>query len=179
MVAAMKRILLVLAGLALALTAGCSGGAKDTLTGSAEEVLAAVIEQATAALPEGHMPVGDIITVTDQEAQGRLGLALGDYTSYVAQAAASVPMLSTSAYEIAVVKVTDMGQVADAKAAIAAGFDSGQWVCVMPEQSIVIESGSYILLAVGTTEVTDAVVAAFTSLADGNVGTANTFFTAG
>ncbi len=37
------------------------------------------------------------------------------------------------------------------------GYDSGKWICVMPEQSLTSVSGSYVLLAVGSKAQTDAI----------------------
>jgi hypothetical protein len=62
------------------------------------------------------------------------------------------------------------------KRLIAAGFDSGKWICVRPERSAVLESGNYVLLAVGGAESVEALLESFRALAGGTAGEANIFF---
>ncbi|MDR0849371.1 MAG: hypothetical protein LBN10_10125 [Propionibacteriaceae bacterium] len=178
----MKRILAVLAIAALAVTGGCSSiGAPtapetDTLTGETPAVLLSVLDKAGSKLTE-KMPMSELRPVEASESQQMLGLSTEDYEALVSQAAAATALLTTSAHEVAIVKVQDITQAATVAKKIADGFDSKKWICVMPDKSVVVISGSYILLAVGQAAAVDALVQGFSDLAEGNVGEANTFFT--
>ena len=173
----MKRFIAVLAIVALAATSGCSNNASsDTLTDSTEVVLQAVLDAASEKLGD-NAPKLEVLPVDDAGAPGALGLSETDFTALVAQANVANALMMTDAQEIAVVKVQDIAQAGDVAKKIADGFDSLKWICVRPDKSVVITSGSYILLAVGTVENVDAYVQAFSDLAQGKVGEANTFFT--
>jgi hypothetical protein len=97
----------------------------------------------------------------------------------VESACESAAAISAIAQCNVLVKCKDIAAAAEVKKLVVAGFNSGKWVCVMPEQSVVVESGSYVLLAVGTVEATNALVEAFQSISDGNTGSSIVFFTFG
>jgi hypothetical protein len=175
-------LLLLLLLLLFALTA-CSGGgapaappAEDTLTGELPDLLASVIAGANAALTE-KLPQSFEDQVTAENCQGMLGLTPEQFTEYVTGAYVSNSALSTSAHEIALVKCKDQSAAAEVKQLMAQGFDSGKWVCVMPDESSVIDSGSYVLLISTISQYADALTASFSDLAANNVGEKNIFYT--
>jgi hypothetical protein len=149
----------------------CSGNGKETLTGSTEEVLNAVLEAS------GELPAAATAPVTSENSQNALGISPSDFDKYVSEASVSTALIMTSAHEVALVKVKNAGDVATVKNLIASGFDSGKWICVAPGESLVVESGTYILLVASTTANADAIVAAFKTKAGDNVGEVNIFFT--
>ena len=161
--------------LLLAFTA-CSpaSGGKDTLTGTPEDVLAQLKE----AVDLG-MTFDDEITPESAASnpQSALGLTDAQFAELVESAYEAKAMMMTAAQRTAVVKCKDAAAAAQVKKLIAEGFDSNQWICVFPEQSVVVESGSYVLLAVGTVETTNALVEAFKAISDGNTGSPDVFFT--
>lgn len=181
----MKRKFLVLFFVFLLVLslASCGGGkaadtdtgvnASDTLSGNVSDILAAVISDADAELP---MTFEDLVTV--ENAQGMIGLTPNQFESYVSEAAVSTAAITTFAFQVALIKCNDIATVTETKEFIATGFDSSKWICVMPERSLVVESGSYILLAVGPADSVDAIVKSFTDMADGNIGSPNIFFSA-
>jgi len=109
--------------------------------------------------------------------QGALGLTDAQFAQYAESAYEAKAMINTAAQRTAAVKCKDAAAASQVKKLIAEGFDSNQWICVFPEQSVVVESGSYVLLAVGTVETTNALVEAFKAISDGNTGSPDVFFT--
>jgi len=169
----MKKILCIAAVFAL-LTAFAScnttPGGKDTLTGTPEEIMAQL--KATVNL---GMTLDDAVTA--DKAQYVLGLTEAQFADYVESAWEAAAAIATFAQSNVVVKCGDAAAATQVKKLIAEGFDSHKWICVFPEQSVVVESGSYVLLAVGTVETTNALVEAFKSLSGGNTGSPDVFFT--
>ena len=181
-----KCITIIFTLLVVFLLAGCNGSdtgsgagggagaeAKDTLTENAANTLAGIIVDVQADLP---MMFEDAITA--ETAQGMLGLTPEQFEKYVSEAAASTAAISTFAIQISLVKCNDFTAATEVKSLIAKGYDSGKWICVFPEQSMTVESGSYVLLAVGPADTVDAILKSFTDAAAGNVGSPDVFFTA-
>jgi hypothetical protein len=115
--------------------------------------------------------------VTAETAQHTLGLTEAQFAEHVESACESAAAISAIAQSNVLVKCKSAAAAAEVKKLVAGGFDSHKWVCVMPEQSVVVESGSYVLLAVGEVETTNALVEAFKSLSGGNMGSPDVFFT--
>jgi hypothetical protein len=160
-----------------AVITGCGAKAKDTITGAAGDVLSSVITDADASLPEaGKLPVTFNDPVTAETSPGALGLTADDFTKYISEAYTATAMLNVNAHGVALVNVKDIKDAATVKKLMADGFDSQKWVCVMPEISFVIDSGSYILLAATTKSGADALVSSFSALAGGNVGDRVNFY---
>ena len=163
------------------LLAGCGKGndsdtdtgaeAKDTLSGSTADILSDVLEDVDVELP---MMFDDAVTA--ETSQGMLGLTPDQFEQYIAEATASTAAISTFAVQFALVKCTDIPAAVEVKGLIAKGYDSSKWICVMPEQSMTVESGSYVLLAVGPTAAVEAVLKSFTDAARDNVGSLDIFF---
>ena len=171
----MKKILCLIAAAALLLGfAACSpaAGAKDTLTGTPAEVFTQLKD--TAALELGMTMDND---VTAENSQYILGLTPEQFGQYVEAAYESTAAIATFAQSNAVIKCKDAAAAAEVKKLIAAGFDSAKWICVFPEQSLVVESGSYVLLAVGKAETGNALVEALGTLSGNNTGASEVFYT--
>ena len=175
----MKKILSILAGAALLLAfaaCGTAPGGKDTLTGTPEEILAQLKEDPKVelgmTLDEAVKPDGGITNP-----KNALGLTDEQFAQYVEAAFEAKAAIMTHAQSTSVIKCKSAADAAEVKKLIAAGFDSNKWICVFPDQSVVVESGSYLLLAVGKVDATNALVEAFKSLSGGNIGTPDVFFT--
>ena len=170
----MKKILCIVAATALLLAFAACGAvsdARDTLDGMPKELLAQVRELAQADLA---MNIGSDITA--ERAQHSLGLTEAQFTEYVDSAYEERPVLASLAQSNAIVKCKDAAAAAEVKKLVAGGFDSGKWKSSVPEQAIVIDSGSYIMLSIGTTDATDAFVRAFKSVSGGYTGELDVFF---
>jgi len=173
----MKKLLCIVAAATLLLAfAACTlePGAKETLTGTPEEILAQLKETADLGITFDDEITPESTVSTPQIA---LGLTDAQFAQYVESAYEAKAAIMTMAQRTAVVKCKDAAAAAQVKKLIAEGFDSHQWICVFPDQSVVVESGSYVLLAVGITETTNALVEAFKALSDGGTGTPDVFFT--
>ena len=177
----MKKILSILAGAALLLAfaaCGAAPGGKDTLAGTPEEILAQLKEDPKVELgmtfDEAIKPDGGI-----SNPKNALGLTDEQFAQYVEAAYEAKAAINTMAQSTSVIKCKSAADAAEVKKRIAAGFDSNKWICVFPEQSVVVESGSYLLLAVGKVDATNAIVEAFKTLSGGNIGTPDVFFTFG
>ena len=170
----MKKMLCIVAAAALllALTAcGTASKTKDTLTGTPAEVLARVREASRADLA---MTIDS--EVVAKNAQRVLGLTGAQFTEYVDCAYAALSALTTTAQCNAVVKCKDAAAAVQVKKLIANGYDCDQWTATVPEQCIAVESGSYVMLAVGTAEATEAFARALENISGGNIGEPDVFF---
>jgi hypothetical protein len=168
--------------LTVLLLAGCAKPApvpSDTLTGALTDVLAAVLTGAQTLLDEAdQITMSFEDEVTAENSAGMLGLTAEDFGKYVSEAYASNAAFITFAHEIALVRCVDAGAAAKVKKLVADGFDPNKWICVWPQRSVVIDSGSYVLLVASRNVSADAILQSFKTLAEGNVGEADVFFTA-
>jgi len=173
----MKKLFCIIAAAALLLAiAACTPapGAKDTLSGTPEEVLAQLKETVDLGMTfDDEITPGSMVSTP----QIALGLTDAQFAQLVESAYEAKATILTMAQRTAVVKCKDAAAAAQVKKLIAEGFDSHQWICVFPDRSVVVESGSYVLLAVGIAETTDALVEAFRAVSGGNTGSPDVFFT--
>lgn len=179
-----KTLAIILSLLTLASLIGCNSKTSqpsqppaDTIEGTAEEVLVRLQEETNKLLPSDKpLPKSFEDQVTAENCQGTLGISPEDFAEYVEEAYSASAAIMTIAHEVALVKCKDAAAAGEVKALIAAGFDSGKWICVHPKQSAVVDSGSFVLLAVSEAETVDALIEAFSGLAGGNVGEADIFY---
>jgi hypothetical protein len=167
-------IWLLAAALCLA-ACGNSGAAESNLTGTPEEIIAALDENIAAAGVDA--PKGMIMGVDAETAQNNTGLSAESFGQYVAAAATEMAAISTFAHQVTVIQAKDAASALDVKALVSGegGFDPNKWICVVPEKALAVESGSYVLLVAARADFCDAAVAAFTEAA-GSVGEINVFY---
>jgi hypothetical protein len=115
--------------------------------------------------------------VTAENSTSLLGLSQEDFNTYVDEAYTSVAALTTHAHLTAVVKCKDADGAKAVKERIASGFDSGRWICVFPEESFVVESGSYVFLAATQKENAQLLKESFEKAAGNSAGTVAVFYT--
>jgi hypothetical protein len=162
--------------LTLGLVAGCSSTA-DVISGEPEELLVALMAEVNATFTDGFRGESDYVPVTADNSEFALGLTPEQFTANVQGAFQARAMMMTTAETAILVHANDAGAAKEVAALIAAGFDSTQWICVMPDRSVVVTAGSWVFLAVGATDVVEAMVAAFDKLAKGTAGEPNVFYT--
>ena len=150
----------------------------DAISGSSESILQSVISDANGILGEENgMGMSFDSEVTEDTAQNSLGISSEQFSQYVTEAYVSTAAISAHAHQVAVVKCKDAAAALEVKKLVASGFDSGKWICVYPEQSFAVESGSYVLMAATRNDVAAALKSSFSALAGGKVGTVNVFYT--
>ncbi|MDR2615598.1 MAG: hypothetical protein LBC28_03360 [Oscillospiraceae bacterium] len=139
---------------------------------SVDSLLQEILDSAGAGLEgEDALPMSFLDPVTEEN-YGKLGLSESDF-ALVDTAYTAIAGIISQAHEVALLYAP--GHAAELKDAIAAGYDSGKWVCVSPDKSAVIASGDYVLLAASRNATVDALVQAFRELVgDGEV---NVFYT--
>lgn len=168
-------LIIAIAILATAAFAGCGNSAtgKDTITLSAQEMIEKIVSDC------GEEVLGFTMeeAVTADKSQSYLGLSEDDFAKYVDSAFMSYGAFTTSASLFAVIKAKDAASAKSVKDLVASGFNSMRWVCVLPETSVVIESGSYVLLAVSSQASVDKVVEIFSEQAGDNIGEEKVFYT--
>ncbi|GHU96480.1 hypothetical protein FACS1894208_11150 [Clostridia bacterium] len=151
---------------------------QDTLKGTTAEILEKIIADANKALGEDSaMPMSFTSEVTEETSEGNLGLTSDQFKSKVKSASVSTAAIGSFAHEIALVQCANAEDAAEVKGLIAKGFDSGKWICVFPDRSVVIDSVSYVLLVAAKDANIDAVVKAFTDEAGDNAGKLDVFYT--
>jgi hypothetical protein len=156
---------------------GGQGGAESALSGATEDILAKIIDDATAALGENDaMPMTFIDPVAAENAPGTIGLLQDDFVSYVDEATVATASISTFAFQAAVIKCKSADDAITVSGCIEGGYDSGKWICVFPEQSLVAVSGPYVLLAAGSERQTNELAAAFRKLAGEAASGPNVFY---
>jgi len=188
----MKFLTIIIIIFAAMFVAGCNGGAggtaggdeggpaagADTLSGAAADILQEVMDAAGKALGEADaMPATLTDPITAENAPGMIGLTPDDFVSFVEDAAGAIGALNVMAFQAVVLKCANLQDAELVNGMILVGYDSGKWICVFPEQSLTMVSGSYLLLAVGRMAETDALAEAFTAAAGGNADGPFVFYT--
>ncbi|MBQ4574061.1 MAG: DUF4358 domain-containing protein [Clostridia bacterium] len=139
--------------------------------GTLSEILAQITEKSGNEAINGMEEVltGDISEFT-------VGLTADQMTQYVEEGIIFMPMINVNAHMVALIKAKDVESAATLKGLLAEQFDNRRWVCVMPEQSAVIEAGQYVMLAVSTKDFSNNLLNAFAEIAGPAAGEANIFF---
>jgi len=141
-----------------------------------EEILTGIetdIRSSGAEMPMTLPPSG----VTADLSQNTIGLSEGDFNRLVDSASSNMAAIGTFAHQIIVIKAKDAGSATEVKKLVSGdnGYDSKKWICVFPEKTVVVESGSYVLIAASYKEVTEAAIEAFKKIT-GSIGSVNTIW---
>jgi len=86
-----------------------------------------------------------------------LGTSELEYT----EAVYAMPMMNAVAYQLNIFRVAEGVDVKAFMEQAKDSFDTGKWVCVMPEKVEVVNVGDVVMYVAGTEQVVDAMVAAF------------------
>lgn len=151
------------------------GGAPDS--DSAAGILAEIMLAAGNKLTgDSKLPMSFEAEITKDNCTG-VGLTSEQLEQYVAEAYSSSGALTTSAHELVIFKCKDAESAAEVKKLVAEGFDPGKWICVRPDKCAAVDSGEYVLLAVSSSAVADAVLEAFDGITGESMGEVNEFYT--
>ncbi|MDR3073000.1 MAG: hypothetical protein LBU41_05855 [Clostridiales Family XIII bacterium] len=175
-----KYFAMLLAFSLIFLLAACGESEKaksDTIEGNLSDIMNSITQTVDATLGDNDkLPMTGPSLITKENATGMTGLSPEDFVSYVEDAYGVQGMLSTTAFEVVLIRCKSFEDAATVKELVATNFDPGKWICVRPENCTVIDSGSYVLLAVSSTAQSEAIVTAFTDLSKDNVGEPNVFY---
>ena len=151
--------------LTIALLTACGSSPADVITGDPATLLPALMAEANATLSSDEQMTGTLDEpITVENSEFAAGIPPADFSELVTAAFQSKAGMITSAQTTVLIQAKDPTAAAKVSQLVAAGFDSGQWICVMPERSLVVTAGSYVLLAVGMKNGTQALVDAFKKL---------------
>ncbi len=172
----MKKSIHVVSLMVLAITfllVGCQNqkAKEDQFTGSAQEVHAEIMKESGLEL---GMTFDD--PVTEETCTSYLGLTAEEFNEFVTDAFASNAAMTTTPHLTAVIKCKDFNAAVKVKELIATGFDSGRWICVMPDESFVVESGSYVFLVSTIKDNVEPLKKGFTTAAKDTAGEFNEFY---
>lgn len=159
-------------------TPGDTPVAAEAFTAPIPDILTELTQKAGETLSgEDRIPVSLNIQLDADNVQGNLGLTADQFAQYIDEAYVSKAMIGSQPHEIVLARCHDAQAAITVKSLVAQGFDSGQWVCVSPDQSVAVESERYVLLAVSREAAVKALLDAFTQLSAAAVGTPNVFYT--
>ena len=82
----------------------------------------------------------------------------------------SVPLITSQAYSVAVVKVKDTADVEKIKQEMLDNIDMGRWICVSAEQLYITNSGNIIFSVMADKDVAKAVYNDFKKYVNNNIG---------
>ncbi|MDR0935414.1 MAG: hypothetical protein LBM98_01885 [Oscillospiraceae bacterium] len=152
-----------------------SGGG---LSGSTSEILDSVLALGNEALgADDSLPMTFPSDVTADNSQNMLGLDADQFGTYVAEAVAHTAAISTTPYEVALIRCNDSDAAAEVRKLVAAGFDSNKWICVIPDESFVMQSGEYVFLGVARAGEALYLKEGFAEIAGISANDADVFFT--
>ena len=82
----------------------------------------------------------------------------------------SVPLITSQAYSVAVVKVKDTADVEKIKQEMLDNIDMGRWICVSAEQLYITNSGNVIFSVMADKDIAKAVYNDFKKYVNNNIG---------
>jgi hypothetical protein len=166
-------------------TAGGAGGGAgnnaqqaDTLNGPIVTLLTDLQQKANDRLTgDDRLPEVFTDPVTAENCQGVMGLTPEQLSELVEEASVQTAMINVNAYSVLLAKCPNAASAASVADTIAQNYDSNRWICVLPDESFVVTSGSHVLLVSASSAQAQALKEAFTELADGLVGEVRVFYT--
>lgn len=148
----MKRNIIIALALVLLLAlSGCQSGDGGEYDGT----LASIIEKMYEIKDPG-IAVGDIeVDLEDPDAvQAYTGLS---EASDISEIAVSEAMIGSQAYSLVLVRISEGAAVKDVAQAMKEGIDPWKWICVGADDLQVVARGDIVMLAMVSSELSDAV----------------------
>jgi hypothetical protein len=120
------------------------------------------------------------VQITENDCENKLGITPAQFGADVEEAYMALAAIGTHAFEVVLIKTKGNESASTLKKAIADGYDSRKWICVLPEQSFVVDSGRFVLLGSVPNDTAEAFQTAFDDYFENNtLGTVNTFYERG
>lgn len=169
----MKKIICLILALAMALSLAACGGNTEPevpafeLTGTLEEIVDKIYTNDTTTDEIASLATRELVlSNVEEEVTPHLGVASADA---IERAVLSEPMMSSIAYSLAIVKAKEGADIDALKNEILNGVNYRKWWCVAAEKIAVASCGNVIMMVMASEEIVDGIVAAFTTVCEGNI----------
>ncbi len=167
----MKKILCLVLAFAMALSLAACGGNTEPeapafeLTGTLEEIVDKIYANETATDEIASLATNEVLLDDVDNLTYNLGVASADA---IERAVVSEPMMSSIAYSLALVKAKEGADIEALKNEILEGVNYRKWFCVAAEKIAVANCGDIIMMVMSSEENVDAILAAFSTVCEGN-----------
>jgi len=154
------------------------GDGGSALTGSASDVLGALVAELLAAGVDMPMAFpGPPPEVSAELSHNTIGLTEDDFLRLVTSASYSQAAIGTFAHQISMIQANDAGAASEVKKLVSGdnGFDPQKWICVWPERVSAVDAGQYVLIVASHISVVEAAIDTFRNTA-GSTGDVVTFW---
>jgi predicted small secreted protein len=180
----MKKFFAALfAALTLAALALAACEKKEEEVGADIDTMAAlqsIMEAARSAAGEGvFVPVTLDGEVSNDNSENKLGLTPEQFGQYVTEGCYMTAGIATQAFEVVLVKCIDYASAKEVKSLAAKGYNSGKWICALPEQCFVIDSGRFVMLGAVYDNTSELFLTAFKDQFETTAGEVNKFYEKG
>ncbi len=168
----MKKILCLVLAFAMALSLAACGGNTEPeapafeLTGTLEEISENIYANETVTDEMSIMPAMEIALDDVDGLTYNLGVASADA---IERAVISEPMIGSIPYSLALVKAKEGADIDALKNEILNGVNYRKWLCVAAEKIAVVNCGNVIMMIMAGEEIVDGIIAAFSTVCEGNV----------
>lgn len=168
----MKKILCLVLAFAMALSLAACGGNTEpeapafALTGTLEEIAEKIYANETLT---DEMAIAPAMEIALDDVDGltyNLGVASADS---IERAVISEPMIGSIPYSLALVKAKEGADIEALKTEILNGVNYRKWLCVAAEKIAVVNCGDVIMMIMASEEIVDGILAAFSTVCEGNV----------
>lgn len=167
----MKKILCLVLAFAMALSLAACGGNTEPevpafeLTGTLEEIADKIYANETVTDEMSIMPATEMALEDVDGLTYNLGVASADA---IERAVISEPMIGSIPYSLALVKAKEGADIDALKNEILNGVNHRKWLCVAAEKVAVVNCGNVIMMIMATEEIVDGILAAFSTVCEGN-----------
>ncbi|MCL2813555.1 MAG: hypothetical protein FWD23_03035 [Oscillospiraceae bacterium] len=142
--------------------------------------LQSIMETVGAAAGEGvFIPMTFDGEVSEENCEDKLGLSPDQFKQYAMDGYYMVAAIGTQAFEVVLVKCQSYASAKEVKSLAAKGYDSAKWVCALPDQCFVMESGRFMLLGAVYDNTAELFQNAFRELFETTAGEVNKFYEKG
>ena len=155
----MKRIIAVIMSVMM-LVGLCACGAEKKIEGDLLTVVQNMYAEVEQKDDVKEAFMNHMIDVVPEDADMQAFL-LGSSDLEYAEAVYAMPMMNAIAYQLNMFRVAEGTDVKAFMEKAESSFDTGKWVCVMPEKVATVNVGDVVMYIAGTEQVVDAMVAAF------------------
>ncbi len=168
----MKKFLCLVLAFAMALSLAACGGNTEpetpafALTGTLEEISESIYANETLT---DEMAIAPAMEIALEDVDGltyNLGVASADA---IERAVISEPMIGSIPYSLALVKAKEGADIDALKNEILNGVNHRKWICVAAEKVAVVSCGDIVMMIMASEEIVDGIVAAFSTICEGNV----------